>query len=459
VNLNRPEEPVMFDCSRCSQKAYFERLLRARRAASAPTPSIEVWPTDAFEQDEPSPDLYFYRPGELLVPAEQADLFRRTAAAIELRFGEGSDNCAVPRGQSHERVEDLEGPLLTGAARFTDVNFRDRFNPEEIIDALKTTADERGNTLDVTPNHVVFGCQNWLIEPCGDPRLATPEEHLEMRPGGENIVVAVVDSGLPQEYGLNSLMAPVNIANTQELEPFPYEGPMPGGGTLEYAQGHGAFVCGVVRQNARDADVWSYRALDTVGTTDEWALGIQLALAVRDKYPRVINLSLGTLTRRDQTPLGLTALGRLASKADGTAPIVVAAAGNFGWARPFYPAYDCWTISVGAAEHSAGVWVPACFSDHGDRTFGYWVDVCAQGVDVYSSYAKQPYTPAFPTATPISFDGWANWNGTSFATPHVAGRVARILAAASPARPLRRAVLHELRTQTFRVGRIGWFVP
>jgi subtilisin family serine protease len=150
----------------------------------------------------------------------------------------------------------------------------------------------------------------------------------------------------------------------------------------------------------------------------------------------------------------------LASKTDGSAPIVVAAAGNFGWARPFYPAYDPWTISVGAAEHRAGTWDQACFSDHGDRRFGFWVDVCAPGVGVYSSYAKQPYNPAFPPMSgPIAFDGWANWNGTSFATPHVSGRVARILAAASPDRPLRPAVLHDLATQTFRVGTIGWFVP
>jgi subtilisin family serine protease len=447
----------MFDCSRFSQKAYLERLLTARRAAPAPTPSIAVWPLDALRLEEPHPGLYFYRPGELLVPAEQADLFRRTAAVIGLEFAEGSDNCAVPRGQSHERVGDLEGSLLTGAARFTEVSFRDTFDPEEIISALQKEAGEQGNTLDVTPNHVVFGCQNWLIEPCGDPSVAGLKEHLEMRRGGEGILVAVIDSGLPGGYTANALMAPVNIIGNEELEPFPYEG---GGVTLEYAQGHGAFVCGVVRQNAADADVWSYRALDNVGTTDEWALGIQLALAISNKHPRVINLSLGTLTRRDQTALGLTALGRLASKADGTAPIVVAAAGNFGWARPFYPAYDCWTISVGAAEHKAGIWEQACFSDHGDRRFGFWVDVCAQGVGVYSSYARQPYNPAFPPpAGPLSFDGWADWNGTSFATPHVAGRVARILAAASPARPLRRAVLAELRTQTFRVGRIGWFVP
>ncbi len=134
----------MFDCSRCSQKAYFERLLTARRAAAPPTPPIEVWPPDAFDREHPSPDLYFYRPGELLVPAEQADLFRRTAAAVQLQFGEGSDNYAVPRGQSHERVGDLDGPLLTGAARFTGVNFREQFNPEEIIDALEDDSGGAG---------------------------------------------------------------------------------------------------------------------------------------------------------------------------------------------------------------------------------------------------------------------------------------------------------------------------
>jgi subtilisin family serine protease len=450
----------MFDCTKFSQRTFLSRLLDARRAAASPTPSIAVWPPDAFESDEPHPGVYFYRPGELLVPGEQAELFRRTAAAVGVEFNEGSDNCAVPRGDSHESVGALEGTLLTGAARFTGVTFGGQFNPEEIISALEETAEREGNTLNVTPNHVVFGCQHWLMEPCGDPSLPPPDQHPDRRRGGEDVVVAVIDSGLPEGYTENPLMAPVQIANNAELEPFPYQGPMPGGRLLEYAQGHGAFVCGVVRQNATGADVWSYRALDHVGTSDEWALGVQLALAIRHKFPRVVNLSLGTLTRRDQTALGLTALGRLASRTDGSAPIVVAAAGNFGWSRPFYPAYDCWTISVGAAEHRAGVWEQACFSDHGDRRFGSWVDVCAQGVGVYSSYAKQAYNPSFPPPPGVlAFDGWANWNGTSFAAPHVSGRVARIMAAARPARPLRAEVLYELRQQTFRVGRIGWFVP
>ena len=229
---------------------------------------------------------YFYRPGELLVPGEQADLFRRTATAVQVDFGEGSDNIAIPRGEGHERAEGFDGTVLTGAARFMGVTLGGEFDPEGVINELQREAGRTGATLDVTPNHVIFGAQHWLIEPCGDPSMPGPEEHLSRHPGGEGVVVAVIDSGLPEGYTANPLMAPVQVANSQELEPFPYEGPMPGGGMLQYAQGHGAFVCGVVRQQAEDAEVWSYRALDSLGTTDEWALGVQLALAIGQQHPR-----------------------------------------------------------------------------------------------------------------------------------------------------------------------------
>ena len=108
----------MFECSKFSQTPFLHRLLEIRRAAAPPTPSIAMWPPEALDLDEPHPGLYFYRPGELLVPGEQADLFRRTAAAIGVEFGDASDNGARPRGESHESVEGLEGTLLTGTARF-----------------------------------------------------------------------------------------------------------------------------------------------------------------------------------------------------------------------------------------------------------------------------------------------------------------------------------------------------
>ncbi len=207
----------MFECSKFSQTPFLHRLLEIRRAAVPPTPSIAMWPPEALELDEPHPGLYFYRPGELLVPGEQADLFRRPAVAIGVEFGDASDNCARPRGESHESVEGLEGTLLTGAARFTGVTFRGEFDPEVVITALEEEAQRAGNTLTVTPNHVVFGSQHWLVEPCGDPNTPSPGEHLERRRGGEDIVVAVIDSGLPGGYIANPLMAPVNIANNEEL--------------------------------------------------------------------------------------------------------------------------------------------------------------------------------------------------------------------------------------------------
>ena len=110
-------------------------------------------------------------------------------------------------------------------------------------------------------------------------------------------------------------------------------------------------MAGVVRQAAQHANVRSYRALDTDGVTDEWYLGHQLALVLTGGA-RVINLSLGTTTRTDQSLMGLTALEAAArgQRRRRRAPIVVAAAGNLGDSRKVYPAADDWTISVGAVE-------------------------------------------------------------------------------------------------------------
>ncbi|HXW77852.1 MAG TPA: S8/S53 family peptidase, partial [Acidimicrobiales bacterium] len=246
-----------------------------------------------------------------------------------------------------------------------------------------------------------------------------------------DVTVAVVDSGVPADFQQNpllgtSLLGPPAVSSApSEDEPWLYSGPVP---VLVFPQGHGSFVAGVVRQAASGASVRSYRALDTDGVTDEWYLGYQLALVLEDA-PQVINLSLGTPTRADERLMGLAVLERAITRSNTgerrPAPIVVAAAGNLGDSRPFYPAADKWTISVGAVELTGpdnDTPVPASFSN-----FGPWVDVCAKGARVFSAYEHKPYRPLSAPSSIIDFKGFALWNGTSFAAPHVSGVVAELL--------------------------------
>jgi subtilisin family serine protease len=64
--------------------------------------------------------------------------------------------------------------------------------------------------------------------------------------------------------------------------------------------------------------------------------------------------------------------------------------------------------------------------------YGWWVDVCAPGVDLRSTYVAGTWqTTASDPKVP--FAGWACWSGTSFAAPQVAARIAaRVKAGMSP---------------------------
>jgi len=72
-------------------------------------------------------------------------------------------------------------------------------------------------------------------------------------------------------------------------------------------------------------------------------------------------------------------------------------------------------VAVGAVGHDGR---RAEFSN-----FGWWVDVCTGGVDIFGAFPRYP-DPPDPQAVPPFFDGWAIWNGTSFAAPKVAGEIA-----------------------------------
>ncbi|MEA2590127.1 MAG: hypothetical protein QOH66_3054, partial [Actinomycetota bacterium] len=112
----------------------------------------------------------------------------------------------------------------------------------------------------------------------------------------------------------------------------------------------------------------------------------------------------------------------------------VAAAGNQGVARPFWPAAQKRVIAVGALDPGAqtapeakatGAMAPAAY-----RNFGGWVDAGALGAGV-STFFLEWSDPVLPLGPGVAlaardFHGWAKWSGTSFATPAVAGAIAAL---------------------------------
>jgi thermitase len=137
------------------------------------------------------------------------------------------------------------------------------------------------------------------------------------------------------------------------------------------------------------------------GTLDAVANGIVYAA---DIGARVINLSLGA-------SIGAQTLENAVNYAWGQGALVVAAAGNEGVGRPFYPAGYANAMAVASTNvedyHS-------CFSNFAE---GY-VSVAAPGESIAAATPNQEY---------------GSFNGTSLSTPHVTG-LAGLLFSQDPAR-------------------------
>ncbi len=419
-------------------------LLQKRR-------DIKVHPENALQNAEPdeAQPHHFYRPGEVLIGSDpgQVQSFERVATRLGLGYTRTSSH-------AHPRLRGKKSELASPLPAATRYLVQSELPLEDVLCRLE---DASHGEFEVTPNHVLFGSPVWGMDPYGEPRRprdGEPEPQLVGK--GAGVIVAVVDSGVPRGHQENAILAQVETWPSEE-EPWLYAGPEP---VLAGPQGHGSFVAGVVRQAAAKATVRSYRALDTDGATDEWYLGHQLALVLAGGA-RVINLSLGTTTRADQTLMGLNALEAAARQErhrhGPVAPIVVAAAGNLGGGRKVYPAADPWTISVGAADDTGdskeGL-KRATFSN-----FGGWVDVYARGVDIISSYEAKPYRSSSGQNQVTQFEGTAVWSGTSFAAPYVSAKVAEILQV-NPELG-RDEVVTELRKLggDREVQGLGWFVP
>jgi len=195
---------------------------------------------------------------------------------------------------------------------------------------------------------------------------------------GEGVAVAVLDSGVDERY--------VDVKEAW--------GVLDGSHDLF---GHGTAVCGIIRETAPEADVYSIRVLDEygMGRTSDIIRGLEMALENIEQRPLLVNMSLGTLPEAFWDPLGTAA--RMAAEYQGV--IITAAAGNTGTSPVLSPASSPGTIAVGALDASGE---PAEYTSYGPE-----VDTATYG-DVVVQWGAER----------------RSMRGTSFAAPRVCGLLA-----------------------------------
>lgn len=269
----------------------------------------------------------------------------------------------------------------------------------------------RRRRLSVSPNHLVHGQPMWWSGPADLPRPAPPVPAPEVAARGD-VTVAILDTGMsPHPWYEDTEWYRAQRAEVEEVLDADLDF------DLDAQAGHGTFIAGVVLRHAPAARLRARRVIDGDGVGDE--LDVIRALEWLAEWGRadVVNISLGCHTWDDRpSPLLAQAIAAL-----GRRTVVVACAGNAATDRPFWPAAMKPVIGVAALDGGDRAW----FSN-----YGWWVDACAQGVDVASTFVRFDGTrPPADGADPDLFRGYATWSGTSFAAPAVAGRIAGLAAA------------------------------
>jgi subtilisin family serine protease len=218
---------------------------------------------------------------------------------------------------------------------------------------------------------------------------------------GSGIKVAVLDTGmdlLHPDFAGRSIVS-------QSFVP---------GEAVQDGNSHGTHcigtACGFKDLNGRrygiayESTIYVGKVLSNAGSGDSgWILaGMEWAIA---NGCQVISMSLGNTTRTSSTAYETVGLRALQNGC-----LIVAAAGNNGrtGGTVGQPANSPSIMAVGAIDNCLAV---ADFSAKSGRSPGAKVDIAAPGVEIYSS-------------VPMDQGRYAAYNGTSMATPHVAGLAA-----------------------------------
>ena len=178
-------------------------------------------------------------------------------------------------------------------------------------------------------------------------------------------------------------------------------------GTKDEMWGHGTHVAGIVDLVAPAAKIMPLRVLDTEGYGTSFTIARAIYYAERNGAD-VINLSLGG-------PQHSKTMENAVDYAVGKGAVVAAAAGNSNSLLFHYPAAG---NGIAASEGLVAVTSVDRYEKKSDfANYGTWVDIAAPGEGIRS---------AFPGNKDNPYGRYANWSGTSMATPFVSGQAALI---------------------------------
>jgi len=205
--------------------------------------------------------------------------------------------------------------------------------------------------------------------------------------GNQNILIAILDSGIDQTHIdlAGKVIANINFAQSP---------------TADDVSGHGTHIAGIIGAIANNgtgiaglvynSSLMNVKVASDIGFCNAEAVAKGIIWAV-DNGAKVINMSL-TFAKPNQ------ALEDAVNYAWGKGAVLVCAAGNDGGSTPVYPAFyaNCLTVTSTNSDDLLGQ-----LANHGD-----WVDVAAPGVNIYSTLPRNSF-------------GYGS--GTSMAAAYVSG--------------------------------------
>lgn len=216
---------------------------------------------------------------------------------------------------------------------------------------------------------------------------------------GAGVKVAILDTGVKADHEELTIAGEANATGNSVTT---------GSGAAADANGHGTHVAGIVGAKANngkggvgiapDATLYGVNVLsggENAGT--DWAIMQGIKQAQKWNVD-IINMSLGGPGYNEMCQ-------KVVREAYDAGIAIFVSAGNEGVNRVNYPACYDKVICVAAADQG--------FSRADFSTYGSWVDLCAPGVGIWSSYNDGAY---------------CSMDGTSQASPVAAGEAAVILA-------------------------------